>query len=303
MGQLEGKVAIVTGSGGGIGRAVAQAYAREGAKVVINGRTAANVEETVKLIKSAKGEAIGVAGDVSEKGVAERIVKAAVDRWSTVDVLVNNAAIGGPVAPLGKEDVTEWWKTQEINILGPFLMTRAVAAAMRKKPHTSGAAPRGKVIDVSSGAGRGWAGDLVPYRVSKAGLLRLSNALAAHLQPEGIDVNTVDVFATTPMVIAFGKVDDQDPALAARMRKRAQSQEPTPDDNAPVFVWLASSKSDGVTGRNFGWNMNVEDLDRVKPRLIADARALRIEMVPMEGIGLSPQARAYQDRIVAMAKK
>jgi 3-oxoacyl-[acyl-carrier protein] reductase len=303
MGQLDGRVAIVTGSGGGIGRAVAQAFAREGARVAVNGRTAANVEETVKLIKSAKGEAIGAAGDVSEHGVAERIVRAAVDRWGAVDVLVNNAAIAGPVAPLGKEDIGEWWKTQQINILGPFLMTRAAIAAMRKKPLTPGGAPRGKVIDVSSGAGRGFAGDLVPYRVSKAGLLRLSTALAAHLQPEGIEVNTVDVFATTPMVIAMGRMDDQDPALAARMRKRAVSQEPTPEDNAPVFVWLASSKSDGVTGRNFGWNMNVEDLDRVRPRLIADPRALRIEMVPMEGIGLSPQARAYQDRVAAMHKK
>ncbi len=303
MGQLKGKVAIVTGSGGGIGRAVAQAYAREGAVVVINGRTAANVEETVDLIKSANGEAIGVVGDVAEQGVAERVVNAAVDKWGAVDVLVNNAAIGGPVAPLGKEDVTEWWKTQEINILGPFLMTRAAAAVMRRKSHTAGVAPRGKVIDVSSGAGRGWAGDLLPYRVSKAGLLRLSNGIATQLQPEGIDVNTVDVFATTPMVIAFGKADDQDPALAARMRKRVLSQEPTPADNTPVFVWLASSRSDGVTGRNFGWNMNVEDLDRVKLKLIADTRALRIEMVPMEGIGLSPEARAHQDRIVAMAKK
>jgi hypothetical protein len=70
-----------------------------------------------------------------------------------------------------------------------------------------------------------------------------------------------------------------------------------------VFVWLASPKSDGVTGRNFGWNMNVEDLDRVKPRIMVDARALRIEMVPLEGIGLSPQARAYQDRVAAMQKK
>lgn len=303
MGKLEGKVAIVTGSGGGIGRAVAQAFAREGAKVIVNGRTAANVEESVKLIRSERGQAIGVPGDVSEQGVAETIVKAGVDRWGAVDVLVNNAAIAGPVAPLGKEDVAEWWKTQQVNILGPFLMTRAAVAAMRKKPFTPGGPPRGKVIDVSSGAGRGFAGDLVPYRVSKAGLLRLSTALAAHLQPEGIEVNTVDVFATTPMVLAMGRMDDQDPVLAARMRKRAASQEPTPDDNTPVFVWLGSSRSDGVSGRNFGWNMNVEDLDRVKPRLMADTRALRIEMVPMEGIGLSPQARAYQDHVAAMQKR
>lgn len=303
MGELDGKVAVVTGSGGGIGRAVARAYAREGAKVVVNSRTASNVDETVRLIRGAGGEALGVPGDVSQQGVAENLVKSAVDRWGALDLLVNNAAVGGPVAPLGKEDVAAWWETQRINVLGPFLMTRAAAAVMRKRPYTPGGAPRGKIIDVSSGAGRGWAGDLVPYRVSKAALLRLSTALAAQLQPEGIEVNTVDVFATTPMVLAMGKLDDQDPVLAARMRRRVQSQEPTPEDNTPVFVWLASSGSDGVTGRNFSWNMNVADLDHVKSRLLADPRALRVEMTPLDGIGLSPQARAYQDRVAVMQKK
>ncbi len=302
MGQLEGKVAIVTGSGGGIGRAVAVAFAREGASVVINGRTASNVENTVRVIQQAKGQAIGVPGDVAREADVDKIVRAAVEKWGKVDILVNNAAIAGPVTPAERVDLREWAQTMQINVQGPLMMTRAVLPIMRKRAHAQGGPPRGKVIDVSSGAGRGWAGDLLVYRVSKAALLRLSNALAATLQPEGIEVNTVDVFATTPMVHDLGTRDREDPALAARMRKRATAPEPTAQDNAPVFVWLASSRSDGVTGRNFGWNMNVDDLDKVKARLIGDPRALRIEMVPFEGIGLSPEGRAYQERLAAAQK-
>jgi NAD(P)-dependent dehydrogenase (short-subunit alcohol dehydrogenase family) len=303
MGLLDGKVAVVTGSGGGIGRAVAEAYAREGAKVVVNSRTAANVDETVARIKKAGGQATGVACDVSDAAGARQVIEAAASRWGSVDVLVNNAAVAGSVAPLERLDPADFEATLRINVLGPALVSSEAVKVMRRRPFAAGGTPRGKIIDVSSGAGRGWAGDLLVYRVSKAALLRLSNAVAAQYQNEGIDVNTVDVFATTPMVLDLGKRDAEDPSLAARMRRRATAQEPTPEDNAPVFVWLASSKSDGVTGRNFAWSMNVEDLDRARARIASDPRALRVEMVPQEGVGTSAQARAYQDRVAAMQKK
>ncbi len=153
--MLTGKVAIVTGSGGGIGRAVAQRFAASGAKVIVNGRTSDTVDETVRIIESTGGEAAAVTGDVSEIGIAEQIIGAAVERWGMVDILVNNAAISGPIAPIGEEDLDWWLSTLHINVFGPYLMTRAALPVMRK-------AGRGKVVDVSSGAGRGTAADLVP---------------------------------------------------------------------------------------------------------------------------------------------
>lgn len=284
--MLTGKVAIVTGSGGGIGRAVAQRFAAEGARVVINGRTRETVDETVRMIEQAGGEAIAATGDVSEPGMAEQIVGAAVDRWGTVDILVNNAAISGPVAPIGEEDLDWWLSTLHVNVFGPYLMTRAVVPVMRR-------AGRGKIIDVSSGAGRGVAADLVPYRTSKAALLRMSTALAEQLAPSGIEVNTVDVFATTPMVREMGTWDDQDPVLAERMRRRASAGEPTADDNAGVFAWLASERSDGLHGRNFAWWMDPESLDREKQRIMTDARALRVELVEVPGIGQTAMAKEW----------
>ena len=292
MGKLDGKVAIVTGSNGGIGRAVAVAFAAEGARVVVNGRRPQPAEETAAIIRSYGGEALPMPGDVATPAFAEELANSAVNKWGTLDILVNNAAISGPIAPIGSDDLDDWMETLRVNVFGLYAMTRAAAAVMQK-------AGRGKIIDVSSGANRGTAGDLLPYRVSKAAVLRLSTAAAEQLHKFGVEINTVDVFSATPMVYHLATLTGQDPVLAERMKRRTQAGEPTAEDNAGIFVWLASPASDGLYARNFAWNMNTADLDRVKPRLMADPRALRIEMVPFDGIGLSDAARAYHDRLRA----
>src|SRR5438309_1897810 len=105
MHELKGKVAIVTGAGRGIGQAVAVRFAAEGARVVVNGRTEKTVAQTVDLILQSGGEAIPAVGDAAAPGDPEKIVKIAVERWGTVDILVNNAAIIGSIAPLGSEDL------------------------------------------------------------------------------------------------------------------------------------------------------------------------------------------------------
>ncbi|MSU73293.1 MAG: SDR family oxidoreductase [Opitutus sp.] len=289
MTQLTGKVAIVTGSGRGIGQAVARRFAAEGARLVVNTRTTGSVAETVRLISQSGGEVIAVAGDVATPGVAGKIVQAAVDRWGTVDILVNNAAIIGPIAPLGSEDTALWQETLRINVFGPYLMTRAVVPVMQK-------AKRGKIIDVSSSANRGIGANLVAYRTSKAALLRMSTVLAEMLAPLGIEVNSLDVHATTPMVQEMATWDAQDPVLAARFRQRLKNGEPTPEDNAELFAWLASDRSNGLYGRNICYWMNVADLDRVKAQIIADPRALRMEMVEVPGINPSEMAKAYEKR-------
>ncbi len=288
--KLDEKTAVVTGSTGGIGRAIAEAFAREGARVVVNGRRGDVAEEVAAGIRDRGGEAVAVRGDVSEKEAADAVVGAAIREWGRIDIVVNNAAISGPIGPIGEEDLEWWMDTLRVNVLGAYLVTRAAVPNMKL-------AGSGKIIDISSGANRGNAGDLVPYRASKAALLRMSTALAAQLQPFGIQINTVDVFGTTPMVREMGTWGDQDPVLAARMRQRAAGQEPTPEDNAHIFVWLASTASDGLYGRNFAWNMNTSDLERLKARIMGDERALRVEMVEVDGIGLSERGRAYLERL------
>lgn len=294
MPQLEGKVAIITGAGRGIGQAVARLFAREGARIVAVGRTLGSLQETVGLIEKAGGQALAVTGDVGEKGAAEKVVQQAVARFGQVDILVNNAAVIGPVQPLGQDDVDEWIDTLRINVVGPYLMTRAVVPVMKK-------AGRGKIVDVNSAANRGTGGNLVPYRVSKAALIRLTNALADQLLPAGIEVNTFDAHATTPMVHEMAKWDAQDPALAARFRQRLKNGEPTPEQNAEYCLWLASSRSDGMSGRNVAWWMDLADLDRLKPQIIADPRALRMDMVEVPGVRKTAWAEEYDKRRFAPA--
>jgi NAD(P)-dependent dehydrogenase (short-subunit alcohol dehydrogenase family) len=289
LGNLNGQVAIVTGSTGGIGKAVAELFAAQGARVVTNGRRAAEAESVARAIRDGGGEAISAPGDISKPEDVEGIAEAAVAEWDTVNILVNNAAIVGPASPVGEEDIKAFLNTLTINVYGTFLMTRAVAPIMKK-------AGGGKIIDVSSTAARGVAGDVIAYRTSKGGVQRLSSAMAEHLRPNGIEVNSVDVLASTPMVIAMSQLDDQDPVLAERMRTRIVGKEPTVEENASVFLWLASDASDGFSGRNLDWSMNIEDLNREKGRIIKDERALREELVAWPTVGLSPAAVAYEER-------
>jgi 3-oxoacyl-[acyl-carrier protein] reductase len=290
MGALDSKIAVVTGSTGGIGRAIAEAFANEGARVVVNGRRGDIAEDVAAEIRSSGGEAIAIEGDVSSKESADAIVESAISEWGGIDIVVNNAAISGPIGPIGEEDLDWWMDTLRVNVLGAYLVTRAAVPKMKRMGS-------GKIIDISSGANRGMSGDLVPYRVSKAGLLRMSTALAEQLHPYGIQINTVDVYATTPMVEEMGTWDDQDSVLASRMRQRAAGAEPTPEDNTPIFVWLASAASDGLYGRNFAWNMSTSDIERLKPQIISSERSLRMEMVDVDEIGLSDGGRAYLERI------
>jgi NAD(P)-dependent dehydrogenase (short-subunit alcohol dehydrogenase family) len=221
--------------------------------------------------------------------IAANVAKAALDRFGQIDILVNNAAVIGPPQPIGEEDVDAWVETFRINVFGPYFMTRAVVPAMKK-------AKRGKIIDVNSAANRGTGGNLVPYRVSKAALIRLTNALADQLLPAGIEVNTFDAHATTPMVHEMAKWDDQDPALAARFRQRLKNGEPTPEQNAEYCLWLASSRGDGMHGRNVAWWMDLSDLDRLKAQIIADPRALRMDMVEVPGVKKTAWAEEYDKR-------
>ena len=144
MGKLDEKTAVVTGSTGGIGRAIAEAFAREGARVVVNGRRGDVAEEVAVGIRSSGGEAIAVGGDVSSKESADAVVGAAVAKWGRIDIVVNNAAISGPIGPVGEEDLDWWMDTLRINVLGAYLVTRAAVPNMKM-------AGGGKIIDISSG--------------------------------------------------------------------------------------------------------------------------------------------------------
>ncbi len=228
--MLEDKVALITGASQGLGRALALACAREGARVVINARSEESIRPVAEEVESAGAEVLALAADVSKSSDVEGMVGAAVERFGRVDVLVNNAGLLGPRVAIAEYPEEEWRRVIDANLTGPFLVARAVIPHMPEG---------GSIVNVVSGVsveGRaGWGA----YSVSKFGVEGLTQVLASELEGRGIRVNAVDPggMRTGMRAAAY---PEEDPMTRI-----------TPDENTDVFLYLASDNSRGVTGRRF----------------------------------------------------
>jgi NAD(P)-dependent dehydrogenase (short-subunit alcohol dehydrogenase family) len=228
--MLEGKVAMITGASQGLGRALALAFAREGAQVVINARSEESICPVAEEAGSLGAEVLALAADVSRSADVERLVGAAMERFGHVDVLVNNAGVLGPRVPIEEYPEDEWRRVIDANLTGPFLVTKAAI------PHMPDG---GSIVNVVSGVsveGRaGWGA----YSVSKFGVEGLTQILAAELEERGIRANAVDPggMRTGMRAAAY---PEEDPMTRI-----------TPEENTDVFLYLASDESKGVTGQRF----------------------------------------------------
>ena len=184
--KLQRKTAIVTGAGRGIGEAIALAFGRLGAQVVCAARTAEETEATAQRISAAGGRAISMPTDVTDWEAVQRLVDRTVETSGTVDVLVNNAGMMGPLGPHQQIDLDRWVQTLDVNVMGVVRTCRAVVPVMRRQR-------RGKIINVSGGGAFGPMafGGSVAYGTSKAAVARFSELLAAEVAGEGIQVNTL----------------------------------------------------------------------------------------------------------------
>ena len=228
--MLEGKVAMITGASQGLGRALALAYAREGARVVINSRQEESIRPVAEEAESEGAEVLALAADVSRSADVERLVGAATRRFGRVDVLVNNAGVLGPRVAIAEYPEDEWRLVIDANLTGTFLVSKAVIAHMPKG---------GSIVNVVSGVsveGRpGWGA----YSVSKFGVEGLTQILAAELKERGIRVNAVDPGGMRTKMRAAA-YPEEDPTTRI-----------TPEENTGVFLYLASEASKGVTGQRF----------------------------------------------------
>jgi NAD(P)-dependent dehydrogenase (short-subunit alcohol dehydrogenase family) len=230
--KLAGKSALVTGGSRGIGKAIAAAYARAGARVFICARNESGVERAVEDIRKQGGEICGRVGDVGELNHARRIVGAALERFGSIEVLVNNASLLGPRVPIADYPFSAWQEVMRVNIDGLFLMTQEVLKAMIPRR-------RGSIINVTSGVGRLGKARWGAYAPSKFALEGFTQMLAEEAQDFGIRVNSLNPGASRTSMRAAA-YPAEDPLTL-----------PRPEEITEAFVYLASDESLGVTGKSF----------------------------------------------------
>ena len=246
-GRLSGLTAIVTGASRGIGEAIAKTFAREGAWVAIASRNFQEAERVGAEIEAAGGSALVLHSDVTQSQEVAGMVRAVLDRWGTVDILVNGVGGWQGLAPVTDISEEEWDRVITLNLKSAFLCVRAVAKIMMERK-------KGRIINLASQSGSGPnpnTNSNIPYACAKAGLIAFTKHLAKQLGPYGITVNTVSPGTTlTPRVKKiWDAATIEKKAVANPLRCLVDSQ-----DTADAVLFLASDESRHITGVNLNVN-------------------------------------------------
>ena len=271
--KLDGQVAVITGAGRGIGRAIALAYAREGAKLALAARSESELQEVVGAVSELGNEAIAVRTDVTNQQDTERLARRVADRFGRIDALVNNAGISGPVGPLQANDISDWINTITVNLTGTFLVCRAVIPVMLEQS-------QGKIINLSgAGATNAWS-NMSAYCSSKAAVVRLTEVLAQELDGTGVTVNALGPGSVHTSM--WDKMTEQAAEAGAdfihQLGLRVTSGGGASiDECAELAVWLASDESGALNGRLI--SATADDFRGLPPRIAeimaGDAYTLR----------------------------
>ena len=250
-GMMEGKVAVVTGSGGGIGREIAIAMAAAGARVIVcdvgaslsgEGGSSTPAQQTKQLIEQKGGAAEICTESVSEWGSAQKIVQAALDHYGRIDAVVNNAGILRDVI-FHKMTPEDWLSVISVHLNGSFFVSRAAAEHYRKQES-------GTFVHISSTSGLIGNFGQANYSAAKLGITALSKSIALDMKRYNVRSNCIAPFAWSRMTQSI-------PATTPEQQARlAKIQAMTPDKNAPMAVYLSSDAAKDVTGQVFGTRMN-----------------------------------------------
>jgi NAD(P)-dependent dehydrogenase (short-subunit alcohol dehydrogenase family) len=247
VGQLDGRVAVVTGGGRGIGRAIALRYAREGATIVVSSRTASDLDAVVEQARRDGGDGLAVVADAGDRDSAQQPVRAALEQYGRVDVLVNN--VGGSVGR-GHDpftgDFESFESTLTLNLTSAWWTSKAALPSMRDRRF-------GRIVNIGSGASKRASAGLA-YTAAKHGLVGLTRQLAQAVGELGITVNCLcPGWTNTSLVdwdrIARAKGVTPEQAEASSARESAQNRVLEPEELAGMAALLASAEGGGITGQ------------------------------------------------------
>ena len=270
--RLEHRSAIVTGAGRGIGRAIALAYAKEGARLALAARTAAELDEVAQEVRALGASALVIPTDVADQEQVDRMIAQVVDEHSAADILVNNAGIGGPVGALQDNDPIYWAKTLEVNLIGTYLCCRAALPAMLRQD-------RGRIINISGSGGSTAASHISAYCASKAAVVRLTECLALELDgtnvqvnalgPGGIHTKLVEVMQEEAAASGSTEIHDQSRIVTSGGGESIQRV-------ADLAVFLAGDEAGTLSGRLISTRDNLPNTPHRIPEITAsDAYLLR----------------------------
>jgi NAD(P)-dependent dehydrogenase (short-subunit alcohol dehydrogenase family) len=267
--ELANQVAIVTGGGRGIGRTIAQALVKAGARVAVVARSQTELAETVSIIGDDRAMAVVV--DVTDRNTVEQMVDEVAHMLGPIDLLVNNAGVYGPVGPVWEVNVDEWWQNINVNLRGIFLTTRTVLPKMIARRS-------GRIVHIASNAGVRPAPYSTAYRCSKAAVLRFTDCLALEIKDYGISV-----FAVHPGTVRTAMTEDLLESEAGQkwmptfQKTFDNKQDVSSERCAELIVTLASGKADALTGRYIQVFDDIDDMVlRSKEILHDDLYTLRL---------------------------
>lgn len=242
--ELEGKVAIITGGGRGIGRGIAKRLAEAGAEIVIADIDISKAKKTAEDLARKGKNSLAIQADISRERAVNFLVKKSLDKFKKVDILINNAGIMFRTR-LQHLSLEEWEKTLRVNLTGPFLLIKALLPVMKKNGH-------GRIINISSSAGRSVSTlGGVHYTASKAGLLGLTRATAKELASFGITVNSVcPGLIDTQMVRRTTKKAE----LKAFLNSFPVQRLGLPEEIGDLVVFLCSDRASYITGASIDIN-------------------------------------------------